>query len=223
MGHLCIHNMVLQLIGSTKDPFKLDGISFNDEDEVLIHVESSENLVVANSIYAYRVIAACFSRRFKYAAEMIEKYNSQLGMDSLHFTTIMYVFYEGLVALEMARSQSDNHKWLMIGERSITKYEEWAQHSEWNFESKLFLLKAELLFLQGDYASAEKKYIASIESARRHKYVHEQGLALDMFATFHNFRGNVEQEVECLQGVYACYKTWGAFGILRTIVGEQKT
>jgi len=216
-----IHHMVLQLIGSDKDPFAIPGITYKDEDEVLDHLESSGNVVFANSIYIHRVVTACFFRRYEYAADMIEKYHSEVGKGSLVLSAVMYAFFEGLVAFRMARSRpNDEQKWLVKGESAIQRYETWTTHSEWNFENKFLLLEAESLFSQCNYDSAEKKYIASIESARRHKFIHEQGLALDLLASLYKLRGDSDKETECLEGAYGCYETWGAHGLLSHIRNE---
>ncbi|KAL7465110.1 hypothetical protein ACHAXS_009397 [Conticribra weissflogii] len=118
----------------------------------------------------------------------------------------------------MARSQPNVNKWLEIGERAIQSHKTWVKHSEWNFENKLLLLEAELLYLKGKYVSAEKKYISSIESAHRHKFVHEEGLAMDRISSYYKFRGNVGKETEYLNGAFSCYETWGALGLLKHLV-----
>ncbi|KAL7463660.1 hypothetical protein ACHAXS_004013, partial [Conticribra weissflogii] len=125
---------------------------------------------------------------------------------------------EGLVAFRMARSRPDDRKkWLAVGDRAIQRYQIWTTHSVWNFENKLLLLEAESLFSQGEYDSAEKKFMASIDSACRHKFVHEQGLALDLLASLYAFRGNSDKETECLEGAFDCYERWGALGLLSCI------
>eukprot|EP01082_Thalassiosira_pseudonana_P010612 g9521.t1 g9521 contig37:145317-146493(+) len=48
-------------------------------------------------------------------------------------------------------------------------------NSTWNFENKLLLLEAEHHFAIGDFEAA-KKYGASCESARNHRFLQEEGL-----------------------------------------------
>ncbi len=216
-GHLIFHNMVFQLIGGDDDPFDLPGIPFKGEDELLEHFESSGQLMFANGLYTSRIMVAFFFRRYKYAAECIGKYHTQISKRNFVFQTTFHVFYLGLVAFQMYRSAIDGRKWLTVGKEAITKFQNWAKHSQWNFENKLFLLEAELLFSEGDHNSAEKKYFDSIESARQHKFVHEEGLAMDLLAAFYKTQGCDEKQKECLRGSLRCYDTWGAkavFGFL---------
>ncbi len=212
--------MVLRLIGSGKDPFSRPEISFHDEEEILKFVELSGNIIVANSIYTYRVVTACFFQRYEYAADTIKKYHTNTEKENFRIHTVFYTFYEGLVAFRMARSQSDADMWLEIGERAIRSYRIWSTHSAWNFENKLLLLEAECFFSKGEYDSAEKKYVASIESARRHKFVHEEGLAMAMMAFYFKILGDEGKEKEYLDGALGCYEKWGALGVVMHIRGD---
>ncbi len=211
--------MVLHLIGSDKNPFDFPEISFKDENEVLDEAESSGKIVHANSIYTNRVMRAFFFRNYGYAKEMTEKYAALVGNESLRFQTIFYVFYRGLLAFRLARSEGDREYLLSSGEKSITSYQTWVMHSKWNFENKLLLLEAECDFANREYESAEKKYLASIDSARRHKFIHEEGLAMDLLASFYNERGDVEKGLEYLDGSFSCYEKWGASGLLKHLRG----
>jgi len=220
LDNASMHSMALQLIGSSKDPFALSGVSFKDEDEVLEFVEKSGNKAHAISIYTYRVVTACFFQRYEDAAEMIEKYHSKLTKEDFRIHTVIYTFYEGLIAFRTARAQPDVEKWPKIGGRAIRSYQTWAKHSEWNFENKLLLLEAEWLLTKGEYDSAEKKYVASMESAHRHKFVHEEGLAMALMSHYFKSRGDAGKEKEYLDGAIACYEKWGAFGLVSHIRGN---
>jgi len=186
---------------------------------VLDEAESSGKIVIANSIYTNRVMRAFFFRNYNYAKDMTKKYAALVGNESLRFQTIFYVFYEGLLAFRLARTEADREHWRLIGQKSINTYQTWVKHSEWNFENKLLLLEAESHFSNCEYESAEKTYLASIDSARRHKFVHEEGLAMDLLASFYNVRGKVEPANSYLEGAYSCYEKWGAFGLLKHLRG----
>ncbi|KAL7463497.1 hypothetical protein ACHAXS_003866 [Conticribra weissflogii] len=220
LDNASMHNMTLQLIGSSKNPFALPGVAFKDEDEALEFVEKSGNKTTAYSMYTYRVVTACFFQRYEYAAKIIEKYHSKIGNENFRVHTVIYKFYEGLVAFYMNRSQPDVDMWRKIGDKAIRNYQTWAKHSGWNFENKLLLLEAESLFSKGEYDSAEKKYVASIESARRHKFVHEEGLAMAMFSNYFKIFGNAGKKNEYLDGAFGCYEKWGAFGVVGHLRGN---
>jgi len=218
--NLSVHNMILHLIGSDKDPFDIAGVPFKNENEILVFAESSNVHFLANAIYMHQVMVCYFFRRYTHAAEITKKYHSDVGKMTLLPQTVLYTFYEGLVAFQMIRSQPNEEEWVGIGEQSIKSYQTWVRNSKWNFENKLLLLEAESLFSKGDLDAAEKKYLASIESARRHKFVHEEGLALDLLASFYKSQANAVKEKEYFDLAIACYEKWGAFGILNHICGE---
>ncbi len=212
--------MILQLMGSDKDPFDIAGVSFKNENEILFFAESSNVHFLANAIYMHQVMVSYFFRRYRHAAEITKKYHSEAGKMTLLPQTVLYVFFEGLVAFQMIRSQSNEEEWVDAGEQSIKSYQTWVRNSEWNFENKLLLLEAESLFAKGDLDAAEKKYLASIESAHRHRFVHEEGLASDLLASFYRTQGNVLKEKEYFDLAIACYEKWGAFGLINQICGE---
>lgn len=219
-AHLIFHNTAFQLIGGDDDPFDLPGIPFKGEDELLLHFESSGQLMYANGVYTSRIMVAFFFRRYEYAAECIGKYHTQMRKRNFVFQTTFHTFYVGLVAFQMCRSKIDVHEWLTVGKEAIKKFRDWAKHSEWNFENKLFLLEAEFLLSEGDHNSAEKKYFESIESARRHRFVHEEGVAKDLLASFYKTQGNTEKQKEFFSGALRCYDAWGATAVVRHLSNQ---
>jgi len=220
LEHCSLHNMILQLAGGDENPFDLPEVPFNDENEVIKESESSGNITIEYpTLYTNRVMRAFFFRNYDDAKEMTKKYAALVGNESLRYQTIFYIFYEGLLAFRLARSEVDRENWLSIGQKAINTYQTWVKHSEWNFENKLLLLEAESHFSNYEYESAETTYLASIDSARRHKFVHEEGLASDLLASFFIDRGDVEKGIGYLQGAFSCYEKWGAFGLLKHLRG----
>jgi hypothetical protein len=46
-------------------------------------------------------------------------------------------FYSGLTALHLAkRSDAEGDKWIKIGEKAVSTFATWREHSNWNFEIK---------------------------------------------------------------------------------------
>lgn len=66
---------------------------------------------------------------------------------------------------------------------------------------------------------AEEKYQAAIESARRHRFVHEEGLANELFADFLTSCGKTDQAKLFLTRARACYETWGAVAVVARLDG----
>jgi hypothetical protein len=133
----------------------------------------------------------------------------------MRFLDIYHVFYKALIAFCLAQTQNtDRDKWIGIGEKAVSKFEVWKGYSSWNFENKHFLLSAELLCVKGDYAAAEERYNASILSAQMHRFVHEEGLALERLGMLYKDRGRAESAQEMLANARICYESWGASAVV---------
>ena len=137
------------------------------------------------------------------------------GRGYMRFLDIYHVFYKALIAFCLAQTQNtDRDKWIGIGEKAVSKFEVWKGYSSWNFENKHFLLSAELLCVKGDYAAAEERYNASILSAQMHRFVHEEGLALERLGMLYKDRGRAESAQEMLANARICYESWGASAVV---------
>lgn len=135
-------------------------------------------------------------------------------IDSLH------VFYEGISLLHCARCNPNEPQYMEIVEkRALPSFRRWAQHSLWNFENRLFLLEAQWYFAKGEMQQAEEKFKAAIESARKHRFVHEEGLANELCADFYTATGHPDKSKVHLAEARACYKLWGAQAILDRLDG----
>eukprot|EP00581_Thalassiosira_minuscula_P030220 CAMPEP_0183766210 /NCGR_PEP_ID=MMETSP0739-20130205/11423_1 /TAXON_ID=385413 /ORGANISM="Thalassiosira miniscula, Strain CCMP1093" /LENGTH=104 /DNA_ID=CAMNT_0026004973 /DNA_START=138 /DNA_END=449 /DNA_ORIENTATION=+ len=83
-------------------------------------------------------------------------------------------------------------------------------HSEWNFGNKSKLLHAELHYLNGKMECADDAYIASIMLAQRHKFLHEEALAYELYGLFCVENQMVDKGVRQLLKAHDKYKEWGA-------------
>ena len=128
---------------------------------------------------------------------------------------VEHVFYEGLIAFRLFRS-GDEAK-LEVGKAAVSSFKAWVSHSTWNWENKLLLLEAEMLSCKQDVAGAEAKYQAAIESAKQHKFVHEEGLANELFAGFHAANGDTDRAKSHLSEARACYEKWGATAVVERL------
>ena len=85
-----------------------------------------------------------------------------------------------------------------------------AAYSDWNYTNKLCLLEAEQQSFCNDHVNAKRSYDASIASAKRSGFVHEQGLACEK-AGFHCKRGGaLVNALEYFKQARACYEEWGS-------------
>jgi len=222
LSHSSHHLLILKLIGnaSTKNPFHTFNGVFNgeisNEDDLLQHTVSTGKAGVAQAIYFNRLFIAFFFKRYGEAAEMAELYKSRTMMPLID---AYHAFYEGLTAFHFARHSADDepNKWFQIGEKALSSFKTWATHSTWNWENKLLLLEAEWHFSKGEMEKAEVKYNLAIESARRHRFIHEEGLANDLAASFHLYHYMEKEALGHLTQVKKCYEKWGAFALVERL------
>ena len=84
------------------------------------------------------------------------------------------------------------------------------QINRWTFENKFLLLRAELHYLNQDYEAAENAYIASIKSAKDHKFMNEEAMANELFGMFCIENQMGDQGLKHLCIALDLYKQWGA-------------
>ncbi|EED86502.1 THAPSDRAFT_264653, partial [Thalassiosira pseudonana CCMP1335] len=209
--HLPYQQLILKLMGIDKNPYAVSAGVFVDEDSLLQHAVSTKESGLLHTIYFTRLFLAYWFERYEEAAEMAACYR---GATAMRFSDVYHALYEGLSAFCLARSSVDEPKWMVLGENAIATYRSWVKHSSWNFENKLLLLEAERFFAKGEIEAAKEKYETSIESARRHRFVHEEGLAMELLGRLYRDSGRLEEAKEQIALAHVCYDKWGAKGVL---------
>jgi hypothetical protein len=125
------------------------------------------------------------------------------------FTTMRCLF-EGVAALSLARQQPKEPKYRVIGEKAVKDMAKFEQMNKWTFENKYLLLQAELHYLNQDYEAAENAYIASIKSAKDHKFMNEEAMANELFGIFCIENQMGDKGMKPLHIALDLYKQWGA-------------
>ena len=110
-------------------------------------------------------------------------------------------------------STSDEQEWLETGLNALSQLHTWFKHLKWNVVNKTLLLEAESHFSKGEREEAKRKYEAYIESARLHRFLHEEGLAMELFGQFLKENGGVDSADEYIANARSCYEKWGAFAV----------
>ena len=118
-------------------------------------------------------------------------------------------FYYGLNLLEMLKKKSIISKHREVVE-VIESMKDAVTHANANNRNKLELLEAELHGLDARHNKAEALYDASIASAKRSKFIHEQGLACERAGLYYKKMGSMQNALAYFQQAHACYKDWGS-------------
>ena len=156
-----------------------DGIMTFDELEN-IGKESNNDLLLFN-VFCGRLFIHHWNRDHQSLLELCEKHPHAKAKRIIN---CMRYFYEGIAALNLARQRPNESKYKIIGETAVKELAKFEQINKWLFENKSLLLQAELHYLNQDYEAAENAYLASIQSAKNHRFIHEQATANELYGIY---------------------------------------
>ena len=215
------HLSILKLIGSNYDSKQqlnkplfhlLGNTEIDSEDGLLQHALSSQLLGPAQQCYFDRLTLAFWSRNYSEAVQYAEKYTEY--HQGVRIADLFHAFYQGVSAFRLARLEDGKAgEWVDVGNDAVSQYQTWVKYSDWNWENKLLLLEAESHACEGELEMAKCKFRASIDSAQRHRFVHEEGLASELLGTFLDENGEVEEAKQHYAHARSCYQKWGAFAL----------
>ena len=149
-------------------------------------------------------------RDFEKAERMADMFTyANKNKDGLLFNHVMLNFYVGLTACYIGRLNRDTN-WKAETEKICKLIEQSLNHSTWNFENKLFLLRAEIHYTKGEANEAAKCYEASIKSAKNHKFIHEEAVACELAGYFFKEQGDEIKSKTMFKQARDAYTKWGA-------------
>ncbi len=215
------HLSILKLIGSNYDSeqqlneplfYLLGNSKIKSQNELLQHALSNQLVGPTQQCYFDRLIQAFWFKNFSEAAQYAKKY--QECHQVRRFTDMYQTLYLGVSAFRLARLEDDKaREWADIGKEALSKYMTWVKYSEWNWQNKMLLLEAESQACEGEMEMAKIKFQASIDSARKHRFVHEEGLASELFGMYLEENGNLDEAKQQYALARCCYLKWGAFAL----------
>ena len=118
-------------------------------------------------------------------------------------------FYYGLSLLEMLKKKLNYVRFKEV-EEIIESMKVAVKHADSNIRNKLELLQAELHGLGARHNEAVALYNAAIASAKKSKFIHEQGLACERAGLYYKKMGFARDALVHFQQAHACYKEWGS-------------
>jgi tetratricopeptide (TPR) repeat protein len=118
-------------------------------------------------------------------------------------------FYYGLSLLDMTKKKLNSARQKEV-EEIIESMKVAVEHADSNIRNKLELLQAELHGLGARHNEAVALYNAAIASAKKSKFIHEQGLACERAGLYYKKMGCARDALVHFQQAHACYKEWGS-------------
>jgi tetratricopeptide (TPR) repeat protein len=120
-----------------------------------------------------------------------DKAKALLWAVSAHIEPLDYFYYIALTvaALYEKASAEEQQKWRDLLAAHREQMREWAENYPPTFGDKHALVSAEIARLEGRDADAMRLYEQAIESARKNRFVQNEGLANELAAQFYLKRG----------------------------------
>jgi len=179
------------------------GIKTNEE--IFEEAKQKKNSFLLHQVCLNQIFVQFYFRDHLSVMKLAEVYNN---LDTKRAMDVIQVYFTGISALALSRCNGDK-KLRKIGEQSLGIVAQCAQWSKWNFENKVFLLQAELHYLNNDFRAAEVAYKASVDSAQKHKFIHEEAMAYELYGIFLIETRLVERGLEQLNMAISKYAKWG--------------
>lgn len=214
-----LYNLLLTLIDSSANG-STELSKFRDNEENLRASLDQGLLSQAHCVISYMTVDAFLTRDMKKAARLSDTYREHFRKNdapSPQYTEYYNYFYDGLISFFFARTTGEEC-WRKRGDEVYHQMENWSRHSVWNFENNLLLLKAERHNTLQEPNAAIEAYEASIESARKHRFIHEEAIACELAAYFCARCGNQKKARELFKQSYVAYMSWGAHGKATSIL-----
>mmetsp|Transcript_3871 Transcript_3871/g.6956 ORF Transcript_3871/g.6956 Transcript_3871/m.6956 type:complete len:429 (+) Transcript_3871:720-2006(+) len=213
---------VLEMTGDTshEDPY----MTFFSctEDALLQQQESLKNFSFCHILCIKRKFVCIFNGDVDGALHVYHTSSKYLHGELVQSTSsILGQFLDGLIAFTCAQKhQSDEEYWTHVALEVIGKFQKWVKSSEWNFSHKLYLLKAEHNVLKGNDAAAVSMYDLSITTARKHRFVQDEGLSFERAGYYHRHKGREKETLKYFTQAKKCYERWGALALVIGMDGE---
>ncbi|MCW3094660.1 MAG: protein kinase [Chthonomonadaceae bacterium] len=211
--------IVRTLRGLTRKFGSFDDEQFNER-EIERRFAGNPDLALAECWYSIRKLQArFFAGDYTTALEAASTAQRLLWTSVSRFETAEYHFYSALSHAAACDSAADDQRRRHI--EAVTAHhsqlEVWAVNCPDNFENRAALVGAEIARIAGRDVEAMHLYEQAIRSARRHGFVHNEGLAYEAAARFYAARGFETFAHTYRRNARDCYRRWGAEGKVQQI------
>ncbi|MEB3151281.1 MAG: PAS domain S-box protein, partial [Sphaerospermopsis sp.] len=209
--HVIYHQTVLNLLGRSEYPCRLEGEVFVERQTLPI-LQAANNRTAIYYLYYNKTVLCYLLGEYQQAADcatLAESYvDSIVGM----FAIPLLYFYKSLVDLALFIPNSATEQTEILNKVGInqTKLENWANHAPMNHQHKFDLVEAEKYRVLGENYQAGNYYDSAISGAKENGYIQEEALANELAAKFYLNCGKKRVAAGYMQEAYYCYARWGA-------------
>ncbi len=208
----CIfHQTVLNLLGASSDPCRLEGEVYSEQKMLAGHqAANNENAICITFLNKMRL--GYLFGEFEAAVEHSRKAEKHLDAVRGLLLIQWFYFYDSLAHIAVYNDQSPEKQKSVLARvnTNLKKMKKWAEIVPVNHAHTCLLVQAEKARIQGQTIQADRLYNQAIERANQNDYIHEEALAWELAARFHEIQGQAALAGAYLGRALACYKKWGA-------------
>ncbi|MEH2079512.1 MAG: AAA family ATPase [Nostoc sp.] len=212
------HQVVLNLMGRSANPIRLNGEAYNQENR-LRHHETEDNGTSIFFVYCYQLFLCYLFSEYSQAVE-----NSSLVVPYVRYVestppVSVYYFYSSLAQLAAYCGSSDQAQEKILEAVAVNqnKLQVWADRAPMNYLHKYQLVQAETARVLGQLFEAEEFYEQAIQGARENCYLQEEALAYELAAKSYLARGRGKIAQTYIKEAHYCYERWGATAKVRDL------
>ncbi|WP_414563281.1 AAA family ATPase [Anabaena sp. CCY 9613] len=205
------HQTVLNLLGQSDDPCRLDGEVYT-ETQTLPTLQQSNHRTALYYLYYNKTVLSCLFGQYQQAANyaaLVESYaDSMVGM----FAIALFCFYSSLIYLKLYSSINETEQARYLDKIAVNqqKLKAWADHAPMNHLHKFYLVEAERHRILGEKIEAMEMYDRAIALAKENGYIQEEALANELASKFYLDWGKKQFAQIHIADAYYCYARWGA-------------
>ncbi|MEG4943151.1 ATP-binding sensor histidine kinase [Microcoleus sp. F4-D5] len=212
---------VLNLLGKSEDPCRLQGEAYDEEIRLPLHEQANDRLGVAY-LYWNKLSLSYWFENYSEAIEnttIAEKYlDVVVGLPLVP----LFHFYDSLIwlAVYYARSELEQNTILDRVRNNQQKMQKWAHNAPMNHLHKFYLVEAETHRVLGEKIEAIEMYDKAIAMAKENEYINEEALAHELAAKFYLSWDKETIAQVYMQNAHYSYQVWGAIAKVKHL--EEK-
>ncbi len=202
---------VLNLLGRSKNPSRLIGDAYNEEQWLPLAIKANDRLGI-HLLYLNKLILCYLFGEKHQAIQNAVRAEQYLDGVTAMVVVPLFHFYDSLAHLSVLADASNSEKdaWLNRVNINQGKMQKWAHHAPMNHLHKFYLVEAEKARVLGQIVEAEEFYERAISGASSNEYIQEEALAYELAAKFYLERGRLKIAQTYMKEAHYAYTRWGA-------------
>ncbi len=202
---------VLNLLGLSKNPSRLIGDAYNEEQWLPLAIQANDRLGI-HLLYLNKLILCYLFGEEHLAIPNAVKAEQYLDGVTAMVVVPLFHFYDSLAHLAVFAKASNSEKEALLNRVNTNqeKMQKWAHHAPMNHLHKFYLVEAEKARVLSQVVEAEDFYERAISGASENEYIQEEALAYELAAKFYLERGRLKIAQTYIKEAHYAYTRWGA-------------